>query len=118
MSQIGRLCCSEKTRETSRYEYPADAPSGAGTIKLLHSGWAGKYVGQAQLQYNAIGLLNEAAGQMVPTGIFFDDALSPFNSALLDRPPHPSARFCLTLPRNLQQSSHGHSPAHACRCQR
>lgn len=86
--------CSEKTRETSRYEYPADTPAGATTIKLLHSGWGGKYVGQAQLLYNAIGLLDKAFGSMVPAGIFYDDALAQFNSA---RPhaPHPSsACFC------------------------
>ena len=64
------LVCSEKTRETSRYEYPADGPSGASAVKLMHSGWAGKYAGQAQLQYNPMYLLSAAAGRMVPMGLF------------------------------------------------
>eukprot|EP00892_Ulva_mutabilis_P007896 jgi/Ulvmu1/5479/UM023_0015.1 len=74
----GQTLCDEKTRETSRYEYPADAPSGAGLIKLLHAGWAGKYVGQALLQYNANLILTQAVGSMQPAGLFFDDALSGF----------------------------------------
>lgn len=87
MLTSSRRWCSEKSRETSRYEYPYDAPTGAGTIKLMHSGWAGKYVGQALLQYNpATLLLNQAFGSMVPTGVFFDDALMAFSSG----PPPPS----------------------------
>lgn len=101
-SQAGGCVRSEKTRETSRYEYPADAPSGAGNIKLMHAGWAGKYVGQALLQYNANLILTTAIGSMQPAGLFFDDALAAFQGALVPRtrssPTVPQPRVPPSMP--------------------
>lgn len=39
----------------------------------MHSGWAGKYAGQATMSYSAAGQLAGANGVMVPMGRFYQD---------------------------------------------